>query len=90
MPYWLDSTPVANGKSADPTIAMPAMKPTLGVRYTLGTTRVAWPRRMGNMGPSRTPTRETAIPFSMMEGTNQMVDCKLGTKRKSEPSNIHQ
>jgi len=75
---WRDAmAPVMNGRNALPAWPKPAIQPIEPVKIHRGRTREAWFMTMGYIGPSRTPTMDTATALPMSEGTSQMVISKL-------------
>ena len=73
IPNLAASTPVMNGKNADPACPNPAMIPNAPPKLHFGKIFIEWFTTMGYIGPRRTPMTATATAFSMSEGTNQMV-----------------
>lgn len=65
------------GRTAEPACPAPAMYPEQAVMSQRGRMVVEWFMRMGNIGPRRRPTKETATAFSMSEGTTQTVISSL-------------
>lgn len=56
------------------------MYPIQAVRSQRGRMVVEWFMRMGYIGPRRRPTNETAMAFSMSDGTTQTVTSMLMTR----------
>ncbi len=77
MPNFCARRPVMKGRTAEPACPAPAMYPAQPVISHLGRMVVEWFMRMGNMGPRRRPTRETAMAFWTSEGTSQTVISSL-------------
>ena len=77
IPLLCASAPVMNGSTALPACETPAIQPMLGVRSHAGRMRPAWFMAMGKKGPRRTPTRDTATPPPMREGTSQTTSSRL-------------
>lgn len=77
MPNLDASRPVMNGRIAEPARPTAAIYPMQAVKSQRGRMVVEWFMRMGYIGPRRSPTNETAMAFSMSEGTTQTVTSML-------------
>lgn len=77
IPNFWARRPVMNGRTAEPAWPAPAMYPEQAVMSQRGRMVVEWFMRMGNIGPRRRPTKETATAFSISEGTTQTVTSSL-------------
>lgn len=75
------STPVMNGSTAEPAWPAPAMYPAQAERSQRGRMVVEWLIRIGNTGPRKIPTSETATAFPTREGTTQTVASRLDRRR---------
>jgi hypothetical protein len=58
-------------------VEVKVVSPMEPVRIFLGKTRPAWFMQSGYIGPSKTPTSDTATAFPMRDGTNQMTSSSL-------------
>ena len=94
IPVLLAIVPVMKGNAADPACPSPAIQPMQPVSSQRGRMRPDTFIIMGYIGPSRTPTSETATAPPMREGTSQTTSSRLGVsgsagvnvlKGKAEP-----
>lgn len=84
----LDASTLAmnkSGSAAEPACRWPApaMYPTHAMRSHRGRMIVEWSIRIGNIGPKKSPTGETATAFPTSERTTQTVTSGLD-KRASD------
>ena len=77
IPNFDASKPVRNGSTAEPAWPTLAMYPRQPVRSQRGRMVVEWFMRMGNMGPKKKPTKETAIASPTRDGTSQTISSSL-------------
>ncbi len=77
IPNFDASIPVMKGRMADPACPTPAMYPIQPVRSQRGRIVDEWFIKIGYMGPRTSPTNETAMAFSIREGTTQTVISSL-------------
>jgi hypothetical protein len=96
IPALLAIAPVMKGNAADPACPSPAIQPMQPVSSQRGKIRPASFITMGYIGPSRTPTSETATAPPIRDGTNHTTSSRLGViesagvkrrkKKASEPN----
>jgi hypothetical protein len=77
IPVLLAIAPVTKGNAADPVCPSPAIQPMQPVSSQRGRIRPASFITMGYIGPSTTPTSETATAPPMRDGTSHTMSSRL-------------